>query len=297
MGKTDFWASLWALLSSRGRRRYLATHMPEVAARRPSALLRSCAGMGITSLVARYGERYEIELDTRAGHIAVGVLKTGAFQPEPMAVVARLLGEARPLFVNVGANVGTTLLNAHAQGFSRFVAVEPVARNFALLRGNMARNGIAARLHHAALGRVEEEREINLDAHNGGGHSFHGLADPGGVERVRVTRLDRLGLDEPFFLWVDTEGFEAEVLAGCDPALLARHCLGICIELSPLHSGPGPALEVLERLAALFPVLRDDAGRPVRLETLRDDIAAGRVEQIDLVAERLAAVGAEGTDR
>ncbi|MEI4471271.1 FkbM family methyltransferase [Frigidibacter sp. MR17.24] len=285
-GWLDF---IGAALSARRRRLYVAARMPAVAARKPSALLKSCAGLGITSLVCRYAQAYEIEIDTRAGHIAVAVLKTGAFQPEVMEVLAAALGDRRPLFVNVGANIGTTLLNAHRRGFARLVGIEPVARNFALLEGNMARNGIDARLHRMALGRAAGTLEINLDPRNAGGHSFHALPGAQGTERVAVGRLDALDLAEPFVLWMDTEGFEAEVLAGAGPELLARHCAAICVELSPLHSGPGPALEVLDLIAGLFPRLTDGAGAAVDVPALRARIAAGAVGQIDLVGLRVPA--------
>lgn len=129
------------------------------------------------------------------------------------------------LILDVGANVGE-FATAAARAFPRAQvhAFEPVAGTFRSLQETTGRNGRIT-CHNLALGEVEEERAIALQAmsvHNSlllrpaGGSAIGSPA--GRTETVRVRRLDSLAAEMQMtrvdLLKIDTEGFEREIIRG-----------------------------------------------------------------------------------
>jgi FkbM family methyltransferase len=204
----------------------------------PRAFVAMARRFGVTSVEVPYLDTYRVRLDLGGRSITEEVLACGSFQSALLARFAAAVPDRAPAFINVGANIGTTCLNAHHAGFRDIVAFEPVAANFRLLRENLQQLDGSARLdlRQAAIGAAGGSREIFLNPASTGRHSL--VRDfGGGSERVEVRRLDDVAPMRPGVLWIDAEGFEAEILRG-GPEYLARHCRAMCLEVTPTLLGP-----------------------------------------------------------
>lgn len=164
--------------------------------------------------------------------------------------------ELRGVFVDVGANIGTTTLPA-LRCFDRAVAIEAEPLNAAILRANLALNGLGERavVLEAAVSSEDGTAELRLSAKQGG----HSLASPKpGYESmtVRSARLDSLlgeagvAPGEIGLVWIDVNGYEAEVLRGAASVIAA----GVPIVSSVRRRG---VIEVAELLAARYPHVID----------------------------------------
>jgi FkbM family methyltransferase len=132
-------------------------------------------------------------------------------------------GLAGRLFVEVGGNIGTTTLQA-AREAARCVVIEPEPGNVALLRANVAVNGLSDCVDVVAAAAGATPGTV-LMALSGANHGDHRVSDDGDVS-VPAVRLDDVLAERGIeaanvgLLWMDTQGFEAQVLAGA-PKLLA----------------------------------------------------------------------------
>ena len=225
-----------AMLPSR-RRKYLARAL-RAGSVAPGDFIRLAKSFGIATVDAAYLDAYRIRLDLNGRSITEAVLARGSFQADLFARFAGNLPDRAATFVNVGANIGTTCLNAHHAGFRDILACEPVASNFALLEENLRQLGDATlTLHPVALGAKAEERRIFLNPESTGRHSL--VRDFGqGAQTVRIRTLDEIAPARPCVLWIDAEGFEAEILRGAGEFLRDR-CRAMCLEITPELLGPG----------------------------------------------------------
>ena len=89
-----------------------------------------------------------------------------------MQVTVDKLAAPLPQFVNIVANIGTTILNAWSKGFTNFVAVEPVTFNYNLLIKNITKFDISSKNLNVACGQNSGSAKINLHPSSGGRHSF-----------------------------------------------------------------------------------------------------------------------------
>lgn len=142
-------------------------------------------------------------------------------------VLPRRVGD---VFVDVGANIGTTTIPALVQhGFARAVAVEPEPGNVRLLKANLALNGLDDRVSVVAAGAGREAgtATMALSKVNVGGHRM--IAAGERILEEKAVRVPVLALDDmpeiPVgdvgLLWMDVQGLEGHVLAGAS-RLLAR---------------------------------------------------------------------------
>lgn len=133
-------------------------------------------------------------------------------------VCARI--EPRGVFVDVGANIGTTTLAA-LRTFERAIAIEAEPRNTAILRANLALNGLLDRatVQEAAVSSEEGTVELRLSTKHGG----HSVGTPKAGRpsfAVRAATLDTLlgeagvAPDQVGLVWIDVNGYEADVLRG-----------------------------------------------------------------------------------
>lgn len=226
-------ALLMALLRPGRRQKYLGKAIRAGATLRPDAFIELARRLGVTSVDARYLDAYTVRLDLNGRSITESVLEKGDFQSDLFAAFAANAPDRSLAFVNVGANVGTTCLNAHHAGYRDIVAFEPVAANFALLSENVARLPADCRveIHRMALGPEAGEGRIFINPGSTGRHSL--VRDFGhGVETVPIRTLDAVAPRRPAVLWIDAEGFEAQILRGGE-AFLAQHCRALCLEITP----------------------------------------------------------------
>jgi FkbM family methyltransferase len=137
------------------------------------------------------------------------------------------------IFVDVGANIGTTTVPALLhEGFDEAVACEPWATNVRLLRINALLNGLedSLRVVPAAVSNKRGRIALQLNKANWGDHrvvSKKAAPRPerGALIDVPCTTLDRLvkegtlEADRVGLVWIDVQGHEPYVLAGGEKLL------------------------------------------------------------------------------
>lgn len=153
----------------------------------------------------------------------------GHYQEREIAAVDRWLNsEQRPgrYVIDIGANIGTTSIPFARLGRS-VIAIEPVPDALALLRQNIAANGLEPRIVviPAAVSAVVGEVHMALDGDLGHSEVLTQDGAAGFGSDVRRTLkvpaaplgvlLDEasIGVGDVALVWSDTQGHEAEVLA------------------------------------------------------------------------------------
>jgi FkbM family methyltransferase len=147
-------------------------------------------------------------------------------------VLYRAYLQAGDRIVDVGANIGQTVLAASAQvGVAgRVMAIEPHPRTFKFLQENIALNEIAnVELFNVALGANAGSAAFSDDRRD----DMNRI--DGGPLQVAVSRLDDL-IQDPApiaLLKVDVEGYEKFVFTGATKLLQRTQC--VYFEVSELH--------------------------------------------------------------
>lgn len=268
-----------AILFPSKRTKYLSRALGKSGAADPALLLPTLQSAGITSLGYDYLNRYPMLLDVRGRSITEEVLRTGSFQFGLFEIIARIYPRRDVCFINVGANIGTSILNAHAIGFREIIAFEPVHDNFTLLQQNVARLDGSFDLRPMAVGYEAGKARINLNLTSIGRHSL--VKDFGqGAQDVDVVTLDEVLPKKRGLLWVDTEGFELNVLRGAE-RYLADFADGICLEITPELLGDDGVEEVQTILSRHFSNFYTADGTHLKDFNLVE-LAAG--QQLDLIA-------------
>jgi FkbM family methyltransferase len=226
------------------------------------------------------------------------------------ALLACLRDGAR--FVDVGANLGYYSL-AVARRFPRSTvwSFEPDPQNYALLRANVALNGLEERVrtYPAALSDREEELFFSTlgNARNLGARftakaaeTLAAHARPGAEAptRVRALPLDRvLERETVDVVKVDVEGFEPAVFRGmegllrrCAPVIVTEFAPGTIRHIS--GSDPLDLLRFFERLRYRYAVIEaggglTDCGTDAQAVMAR--VPAARVHHVDLLLRPLDA--------
>ena len=127
-------------------------------------------------------------------------------------------------FVDVGANIGTYTIWACDLG-ADVIALEPADDTVSLLRENIALNGYRVQVIKAAAG-----ASCGTARFTSGRDDWNRL-DPGGsTETVMVTIDSVIGDRLVAGMKVDVEGFEIEVLRGCERALSEHRLMLIQLE-------------------------------------------------------------------
>ena len=134
----------------------------------------------------------------------------------PEMLVWRWVLRPGDLFIDVGANVGSYAIWAGELG-AEVLAFEPADDTFDLLVENVALNGYPVRAIRAAAGAV-----CGTALFTRGLDSVNRLDPNGSVETAMVTIDSIIGDRVVAGMKVDVEGFEIEVLRGCEVALSER---------------------------------------------------------------------------
>ena len=165
---------------------------------------------------------------------ATGNVYCGLHEFADMGFACHLL---RPgdFFADVGANVGSYTVLASAVCGATTRAYEPLPHTFARLKDNVAVNHLGDRVTavQAGVGRVPGKLRFTADRDT----MNHALGDgqqyAGKVVECPVVRLDDdLGGAVPLLMKIDTEGFEAEVLAGGPNTFASGQLQAVLIEMS-----------------------------------------------------------------
>jgi FkbM family methyltransferase len=226
----------------------------------------------LTSVVAVdvAGEKYLVSTHDRA--IGAITFSEGGLDLDLMTAALELV-EARTgralrgrTFVDVGANIGTATVPALVRfGAAGGVAVEPAPDNLELLRCNLIANELADRVVvvEAALSDSLGTALLELGESNWGDHRVRASTSSGpprygedgrAVDEVRLVTFDSLVEDGTVdvstigVVWVDTQGHEAQVLAGAESLLTSE--VPVVIEYWPYGLRRAGGLEQLHDIIA-----------------------------------------------
>jgi FkbM family methyltransferase len=191
------------------------------------------------------GARYFVSTSDEA--VGLGIFAHGSHERDQLeavsAALAGWIGQADPLrgkrFLDIGANIGTSVIEAMVSlGCSGGWALEPHPGNFKLLRHNLLENGFDGSVEALEMAVSAEDGTATLEVAkvNMGDHRVRvGDASGGRMaegERetidVPMRSLDSLVADgtvslaEVALAWIDTQGHEAQVMAGARCLVEAR---------------------------------------------------------------------------
>lgn len=146
------------------------------------------------------------------------------------------------LFLDLGANIGTTgiyFTNKLAPNL-KLLAFEPDPENFKLLRANLILNDAEAKTiaENLGLGVEESEQTMYRDVRNPGHNGIFSYQDGAKSETIKIVSLDKyfteknLRAQDIKYIWIDTEGFEPQVLLGAKN-LLTENPAPVFMEFNP----------------------------------------------------------------
>lgn len=146
-------------------------------------------------------------------------------------------------FFDIGANIGTSCIyfKKILDPSISIVAFEPIHITCNLLHANMYLNDVPESdyvIEHLGLSDTNTAQEIFFNPSNPGGSSFMMQCDKT-TEISRLTTFDsyldthRIHPDEIKYIWIDTEGYETNVLKGAMQAL-TQNDIPIFMEFTPV---------------------------------------------------------------
>ena len=182
-------------------------------------------------------------------------------------------------FLDLGANIGTTGLyfTTKLAPNLKLLAVEPDPENFKLHQINLLLNEIGddkATLINCGLGDKADEMTMYRDLRNPGHNNFTEPKTGVPTETVKIMPLDaclaekQIAAREVKYIWIDTEGFEAQVLLGAKK-LLRENPAPIFMECNlSVWENSGRLDEMLALLAEGYSHLIHVAGSKIDLYPL-----------------------------
>jgi len=143
-------------------------------------------------------------------------------------------------FLDLGANIGTTgiYFTKKLAPNLKLLAFEPDPENFKMHRVNLILNDMEnkATLINCGLGDKVDEMTMYRDLRNPGHNNLTEPKENVSTERVKIIPLDsylaenKIAAQDVKYIWIDTEGFEAQVLFGAknllreNPAPIFMEC-------------------------------------------------------------------------
>ncbi|WP_332763925.1 FkbM family methyltransferase [Phenylobacterium sp.] len=186
---------------------------------------------------------YDFDLFLDYGESA-SVYRYGFYEPGTLDVMRKLL---RPgdVFVDAGASVGMMSLYASTLvgKTGRVLSFEPLPLRHRLLTDSIAVNGLTnIKTFNHGLGVDSRATTIFTDRTSPSMIEQAGSTDgsPSRVERLDAV-LQAEGADRVRMIKIDVEGFELEVLKGCETILHGPAPPAICVEYG-VYDGSGKAL-------------------------------------------------------
>ncbi len=201
--------------------------------------------------------------------------------------------DSEGLFLDLGANIGTTgiyFTKKLAQNL-KLLAFEPDPENFKLLRTNLILNNMDKKSVAENYGLGDEEGELTF---------YHSVSNPAGSgayaniyfgkfneetssETVKIIPLDKyfdeknISAKDVKYIWIDTEGFEPQVLFGAKN-ILTENPAPIFMEINPhWYKKSGCLDKLINFLSELYPyyifvqeVFRDKKIEVYPIEKLRE---------------------------
>jgi FkbM family methyltransferase len=193
--------------------------------------------------------------------------------------------------IDVGANTGQFAAELRKERYrGHIISLEPIAKVFEVLRRNSASDPKWTALNVAAGARSEtaqisvSENTVfsSLNRTTPIAEAFDPQARVVAIETIQVRRLDELFKDLPgsIFLKIDTQGYEAQVLAGGGDFM--KRVLGVQMELPCVHLYEGvwsmaEAIKTMDSLGfTLFQVRTVNVSKTDPLAPIELDCVFGR---------------------
>ena len=165
-------------------------------------------------------------------------------------------------FLDLGANIGTTgiYFTKKIAPNLKLLAFEPDPENFKLLRANLILNDAEKNTLAENYGLGAEEKELTMyrDVENPGHNGMYSQSEGAASETVKVITLDKYFADRKLsaadvkYIWIDTEGFEPQVLLGAQN-ILRENPAPIFMEFNPqFWQSSGFYDKMLELLTELY---------------------------------------------
>jgi FkbM family methyltransferase len=194
------------------------------------------------------------------------------------------------LFLDVGANQGQFAIELRMAGFSgRIISFEPISEAHAMLARRAGKDPLWTAAPRMALGSRNATELINVSRNSYSSSLLpmtdtHISAAPSSAyvksEEIIVRRLDdilvELGIppDEPLALKIDTQGYEAQVLAGAPLTIPRIKLIFTELSLAPLYDG-APTFDQMHAW------LRSSGFRCVGLSHELSDFESGEMLQVN----------------
>ena len=148
------------------------------------------------------------------------------------------------VFLDLGANIGTTgiYFTKKLAPNLKLLAFEPDTENFKLLRINLILNDMGddkVTAVNCGLGDKFDEMTMYRDLANPGHNSFTDPKDNIPTETVKIMPLDayfdenKISARDVKYIWIDTEGFEPQVLFGAKK-ILTENSAPLFMEFNPM---------------------------------------------------------------
>lgn len=180
--------------------------------------------------------------------ILPSLIRTGSFSEEELnaffSIAHEHFGETKGVFLDVGANIGTTsLLAIKNDRVSDVIAIEPSADNFARLQCNVYLNKLHNKIHAVNAAASDSIGIVNLVISPLGPsdnrvRSDIEYIDDSGKEKIATVTIDSLIKDrnpsQIAFMWVDVQGYEYFVLNGAKNLISVNKNMAVQIEFWPL---------------------------------------------------------------
>ncbi len=196
---------------------------------------------------------------------------TGVYDLELSRHLLQFVGRGE-VMIDVGANLGYfSLLWAAANPASRCFAFEASPRTIDLLKRNVARNGLDARVQVLSQAAGREHGSLLFDVGPPEQTGWGGFAATSGASAisVEVVRVDEVvtNVDEVALLKIDIEGADTWALMGCERLLRERRIKSLWFEqnkprMRALGIGEREAEDYL-RSVGYLPSPRSDPSRDV----------------------------------
>lgn len=191
--------------------------------------------------------------------ILPSMIRSGGFSEEELNTFFLLskefFGETKGVFLDIGANIGTTSLSATKNNrVSEIIAIESSSDNFALLQCNIHINKLHNKIHAvnaAASDRIGFANVVTSPVAPSDNRVRSDLecVENTETEKVATITIDSLiknrGLSEIAFMWVDVQGYEYFVLNGAKELISKNKNMAVQIEFWPIGLRETNSLDLL----------------------------------------------------
>ena len=195
-------------------------------------------------------------------------------------------GDREGWFLDLGANIGTSGIYfvKKLDPNAKLLAFEPSSTNHMLLRINLMLNGLeeTSIVEKLGLGAKASDEVLYYSPENPGNTGLLEPSDDRPSETIHIVALDDYIAEKNFpaadikYIWLDTEGFEAQVLLGAS-RLLSEHDIPVFMEFNPQFWNKSGCydkmMEFLEKCYPYFVYVREvqeSGGKEMPLHPISD---------------------------